>query len=318
MYMIAKFRFNITSLARTQTRLIYFFALLAFASCETIIDPTLESAEPVLVVDAWLTNQSKKQTIKLSQTQPYFLKDTPAPVSSAVVIVKNETDGRVFNFSEEGTSGNYFWLPSSPADSIGKARDEFSLFVSVGPDSYEAAASLGRVPKIDSITFTFEEASAFFPEYYSGEFWATDPVGPGDTYWIKAWRNDTLLLKPSEINIAFDAGFTEGGNIDGVTFITPIRQAISPFDTDDDDQLISPYKIGDSVYVEILSISKPAFVFLNEVKIQTDRPGGFGELFASPFSNVTTNIVNTNPNGKKAVGFFNVGTVKGLGKRLIE
>lgn len=299
-----------------------FLLLMSFAflltSCETIINPTLEDAEPVLVVDAWLNNNPMEQIIKLSQTQPYFDNTTPVGVSSAVVTVKNETDGRTFVFNEEGTTGNYKWIPSSPTDSIGKYQDVFSLQVQVGADEFLATAKLGRAPRIDSINFRFEEGNSFFPDYYLGSFWATDPTGPGDTYWIKAYRNDTLLLKPSDINTAYDAGFSAGGNIDGVTFITPIREGISPFDTDDDGNLLSPYNIGDSVYVEIHSISLQAFTFLAEVQVQTDRPGGFAELFSSPFANVSTNIVNANPNGKKAVGFFNVGAIKGLGARLVE
>jgi hypothetical protein len=177
---------------------------------------------------------------------------------------------------------------------------------------------MGRVPKVDSITFTYVEPSGFFSEYYLGEFWARDLKGFGDTYWIKTWKNDTLLLKPSEINIAYDASFTESNATDNITFIPPIRQAISPFEIDDQGNFISPYSVGDSVYVEIYSISKAAFYFLNEVIIQTDRPGGFGELFASPFANVRTNIINSNPNGNKAVGFFNVGTISGLGKKFVD
>jgi hypothetical protein len=33
---------------------------------------------------------------------------------------------------------------------------------------------------------------------------------------------------------------------------------------------------------------------------------------------VPTNIFNTNANGKKAVGFFNIGMVDGLGKKFVE
>jgi Domain of unknown function (DUF4249) len=287
-------------------------------SCETIINPTLEDAEPVLVVDAWLNSFPKEQTITLSQTQPYFDNVSPVAVSSATVSVTNETDGRVFVFAEEGTTGIYKWIPSNATDSIGKYQDKFSLHVQVGTEAFTAMADMGRAPKVDSITFRFEEGNSFIDDYYIGQFWAKDLVGTGDTYWIKTYRNDTLLLKPSDINIAYDAGFSEGGNIDSVTFITPIREAISPFDTDDNDKFISPYQVGDSVYVEIHSISRQAFTFLVEVQTQTDRPGGFGELFSAPFANVHTNIVNTNPNGKKAVGFFNVGQIKGLGRRFVE
>ena len=126
------------------------------------------------------------------------------------------------------------------------------------------------------------------------------------------------MNKPSEINLAYDAGFSAGGNFDGVSFITPIRQGINPFDQDDNDEIIPPYLPGDSVYVEIHSITLEAFNFMNEVAIQTNRPGGFSELFASPISNVSTNIFNANNSSRKALGFFNVAAVSGLGKRLEE
>jgi hypothetical protein len=295
-----------------------FILALAFISCETVIDPNLELAEPVLVVDAWLTAHPKDQIIKLSQTQPYFQSSAPVGLSSAIISLKNETDNRTFTFLETATVGNYRWQPASATDSLGQVGDQFTLSISVGSDSYTATAKIGRVPKIDSITFTYQEASGIIPENYLGEFWAKDPAGTGDAYWIKAWKNDTLLLKPSEINLAFDAGFTEAGGIDGITFISPIRQGISPFEVDDDGTFISPYMPGDSVYVEIISLNRAAFNFLYEVSIQTDRPGGFAELFASPFANVPTNIFNTNANGKKAVGFFNIGMVDGLGKKFVE
>jgi hypothetical protein len=54
------------------------------------------------------------------------------------------------------------------------------------------------------------------------------------------------------------------------------------------------------------------------VIIQTDRPGGFAELFSTPLANVSTNVTNLDPNGTKAVGFFNVSAVSGLGKKLEE
>ena len=40
---------------------------LIFFSCETKINPTLQSADPILVVDAWITNKPETQTILLSK-----------------------------------------------------------------------------------------------------------------------------------------------------------------------------------------------------------------------------------------------------------
>jgi hypothetical protein len=69
------------------------------------------------------------------------------------------------------------------------------------------------------------------------------------------------------------------------------------------------------VYVEIHSLSEASFTYLTQVAIQTDRPGGFAELFATPLANVSTNITNVNATGTKVVGFFNVASVSGLGRK---
>jgi len=289
---------------------------LAVTSCETTIDPTLEKADPVLVVDAWLNNKPGAQTIIISQTQPYFDNGNPTGLAGAVVQVTNLADGRVLNFTPvAGKAGTYAWQPGAN-EVVGQPGDVFELLVRMGSDEYTSVTYMGRVPQIDSIAFTFEPANAFFPDSYVGEFWATDPPGPGDTYWIKTFKNDTLLLRPSEINIAFDAGFSAGGNFDGVPFITPIRRGINPFNTDANNMVLSPYQPGDSVYVEINSISIPAFDFLTQVTIQTDRPGGFSELFAAPIANVSSNITHRTDRSKKVVGFFNVASVAGNGARV--
>jgi hypothetical protein len=56
---------------------------------------------------------------------------------------------------------------------------------------------------------------------------------------------------------------------------------------------------------------------MNELRIQTDRPGGFAELFAVPLSNIPTNIYNVNPSGNEALGFFCVSAVSS-GKEILD
>jgi hypothetical protein len=304
-------------------KLVYIFSylivnLFLFASCETVIDPKLEEVEDIVVVDAWINTKFEKQVIKVMMTQAYFDNSLPPGVSSASVTVQNVTTGNLFTFTESSTKGSYVWTPASLSDQLGNPGDDFRLLIQTGGESYESFSKLGRVPGIDSVSFTFEEANSILPAMYMAEFWAKDPIGLGDTYWIKAFKNDTLLNKPSEISVAFDAGFSNGGNFDGIVFIPPIRQSVNPFDQDEDDNFLSPYEIGDSLYVELHSISLSAFNYLNQVRTQTDRPGGFGELFSSPIANVSTNINNVNANGKKAIGFFNVASVSGNGKRLVK
>ena len=85
-----------------------------------------------------------------------------------------------------------------------------------------------------------------------------------------------------------------GGNssiADGLTFIVPIRQSINP------DSL---YALNDVVRVEVHSLTADAFLFWQQVRTQVTNGG----LFATPPANVPTNIINTNPTGRPATGFF--------------
>jgi hypothetical protein len=281
-------------------------------ACEEIINPTLQPADPVLVVDAWISNVPGPQAVLLSQTQPYFESTVPPPLSGATVSVLDEL-GHVFVFAEGPTPGRYEWTPSG-ADTL-RVGGKYTLRVIVGAETFEAASYMGRVPALDSITFDRDKNIATGDSITLSEFWATDPIGRNDAYWIRTWKNGVPLLKPSEINIAYDAGLSIGGPADGVIFIPPVRRRINSFDEDEDGGIKSPIEEGDSVYVQIHSVTVAAFTYLNEVSIQTNRPGGFAELFATPLANVSTNLFNTNPGGSRVVGFFNVAAVEAGGSR---
>lgn len=295
-------------------RIVYLLFLTSaiFYSCEDVINPQLESAEPVLVIDAWINDLPDSQKVVLTRTQPYFQNILPPAVSGATVTITDQ-NGTVFSFLED-KPGEYVWVPSGN-DVFGTIGLNYTLSVQTNGETFVAESRMGRVPVVDSITFFVQEGNQFIDDLYQAEFWAKDPVETGDAYWIKFYKNGIQQNKPSEIITAYDAGFTKGGNFSGVEFIPPIRRAINPFDTDENDQLLSPYQIGDSVSVQIHAVTEAAFNFLNQVAIQTDRPGGFSELFSTPLANVSTNIRNTNTNGSKVVGFFNVGAVSGLGRK---
>jgi hypothetical protein len=299
---------------RSILKAIYFsLSVATLFSCEDVIHPTLQNAAPILVVDAWINDRSETQVITLSLTQPYFEGALPPPATGAVVSVIDD-QGKVFAFAESSSSpGTYQWTPT--AFDVLTAGAAYKLTIDFASERFEASSLMGRVPSIDSITFDTDKQLGSGDEITRAEFWATDPQGVGDAYWIRTYKNGVPLRKPSEINIAFDAGLSIGGQTDGVTFIAPVRRRINSNDEDANGARLSPIVSGDSIQVQLHSITVAAFSYLNEVGIQTDRPGGFAELFSTPLANVSTNIANTNPAGGKAVGFFNVSAVSSAGKR---
>jgi len=291
-----------------------FILLIAFTffACENIIYPELEPSLDQYVVDAWLNDLTRSQKIFLSKSNNYFMSELPKLLSGAEVYVTDE-EGNRFDFEE--TEEGYVWGDSLSISFL-QLGTSYQLNVSIDGIQFSGTSEMKPVSPVDSITFKYQEEDFSTAEdYYLAEFVATDFVGSGNTYWIKAWKNGVYLNKASEINIAYDAGFSAGGNIDGQVFIQPIQELINPFDPDEtgDELTKPPYSIGDTVYVEIHSISEAAFYFLNEVKIQTVRSGGFGALFAPPFSNVSTNLMNEDVNSAiHPVGFFNVSSISSL------
>lgn len=300
------------------TYILILFGSIFLWSCENEITVELPKSEPVVVIDAWINNKPEQQKISVLKSIPYFENNFLPGLNDAVVTVEDLTDDLLYTFDKGEEEGQYIWEPNASQPYFGKIGNQYKLTVQLGSSTYESYSNMNRVPEIDSISYRFEKGNSFFPDSYFAGVFATDPVGPGDAYWIKAWKNGQFLNKPSEINISYDAGGSPGAVVDGIVFIQPIRDGINPFDQDENDEFLSPYSPGDSVYVELMSINYDTYTFLLEVATQTDRPGGFAELFAQPLANVSSNIAIASEatQATPVIGFFNVSAVSALGRRL--
>jgi len=295
----------------------YLLVQLTFSSCEKNIDLKLEEAPDLTIVDAWINDKNEPQVIKIKRSLPYFENNDLPGVSGAEVRVIKE-NGDQFPFVEsEISQGEYIWIPPNDSINIGEVGDRFILDVKINGFQIGSFSEMNRVPDIDSIDFRLATDNPILKGSYLAQFYSSDFEGAGDTYWIKAYKNSEFLSKPSEINIAYDAGFSRGDNIDGVSFNKFIRTGVNPYDQDENGDIISPFIPGDSLYVEIHSLTNLAYSYLFEVSVQTNRPGGITELLAVPLANVPTNIINVT-NDEPVTGFFSISAVKSMGKRFVE
>lgn len=298
-------------------RLIYIASSFFLLACEKEVYIPLKNPEPFLVVDGWINTRQEEQKVVLTYTRPYFDNSGTNPAVGAEVQVINVSKEDTLAFLDVDDSGIYKWSPSGSA-TIGETGDVFVLDINFQGVRYQSATRLDPVPTLDSITYEYYPKEAFVvSEYYYGDFWAKDLPGEGNTYWIKTWKNGKYLNQPSEINYAYDGGFSSGAPVDSLIFIQPIRGLMNPIDTNEDDLILPPYVEGDSAYVEIHSISNEAWFFLARVQEETNVSGGFGALFATPLANVPTNIVPDQV-GVKVAGFFNVANISSLGAKVDE
>jgi len=290
---------------------IFTFALcigLGFTKCTDPIVVEIAEVPPQLVVDAWINNEAGPQTIRLTLSQGYFNNTFAPTVSTARVIVSDESFD-VFEFVHQG-DGNYVWTPFS-GETIGDIGSTFSLGIAWEGNTFTATSTLNPVAQVDSIEVEFREGEFGSPDGHYAQFYSRDLPGPGDTYWIKAFKNGVFLNKPFELNIAWDAGFDGGTNTDGLIFLPPIREAINrvPDPDTDDNSDVPPWMPGDEIRVEIHSITNFAFDFLDIARDQMTN--GSNTIFAIPLANTRTNIL-TIKGEDEALGFFNISAISSL------
>jgi hypothetical protein len=298
--------------------IIYFIAAIAFLSaCEDVIQVDLKEGDNQLVVEAWINNLPQTQEIRLSRVLPYF-ESNQTPTETGAMIIISEDNGQIYDFEDADNDGIYTWTPEVGA-TFGRLDGVYNLsIVTETGKEYSAISSMKRVMPIDSIVLEDREEELGQAAGIYAEFFARDIPGPNDTYWIKSFKNGAFLNKPQEMNLAWDASFTPG--VDGVTFISPIRQQINRVPDSGDDAVdnsdVPPWMEGDTINIEIHSLNTDAFMFLNQARTQMTL--GDAGIFAEPPSNVPTNVqsLNATEPSDQAIGFFNVSSVSTLGQKI--
>jgi Domain of unknown function (DUF4249) len=282
-------------------------AVILLTSCEDVVQVDVAPANAQLVVDAFLTNRDTAQTIRLTQTVPYFFQDKVPTVSGAEVILKNRTTGRDFVFADTKNDGIYAWQPQGK-ENIGDIGHAFQLTVRHQNETFVAESRLSRTTVVDSVTYESREEGQdpeTQKEGYYATFYGRDAVGgPRDYYWIRSYKNG--VYQSRVFNFAADGfgGETDGG--DGFPFIPPLQNV-----TDGR----NPAQVGDTIRVELWSVTRETFGFLEQAQRQITNGG----LFAVTPENVRTNLKNVNPNSKtKAVGWFCTSVVSGLSVKVEE
>lgn len=278
---------------------IFLFCFAMFlCSCEDVIEVDLTESDPILVIDAWITDEAKDQKITLSMSQEFFDANATPRLSDATVSLSSSS-GDSYEFSH-ADNGDYIW--QSNGTSLGNIGDQFTLEVNWQNTLFTGVSELLRVPEIDSISQEFRTDELFGSDGIYCQFFARDPQGRGDAYWIKAFKNGEYLNRPVEMNISVDGAFDGGSGIDGLIFVPPVRELVNPVD---DELLVIPWEPGEEIRVEIHAISRDAFRFLEIARDQMTN--GLNGIFSLPLANTRSNIISSD--GTNVLGYFNIAAV---------
>ncbi|MFA5971526.1 MAG: DUF4249 domain-containing protein [Lentimicrobiaceae bacterium] len=259
--------------------IISLFSILA-VSCTEKIDIQLDDSYVRLVVDGAITTDTTAQTVILRTTSSYFY-DQPAPrVTGANVSITDGTQTFILN---EDTAGVYRTDPSV----FGISGRTYTLNIKLanaigGHADYSAVSILNPINPLDSVGLLLH------PEWSKNGIWEVkcyvqEPPSV-DFYRFLIFRNRQLLTDSLNEWFATDDKFFNGNYTNGAT-VAYLQQG-KP-----DEGLIQ----GDTVTVEVNSISKEYYTFIMEAQAELR---GSNPLFSGPPSNVTGNINNG------AIGFF--------------
>lgn len=260
----------------------FFILFLLATACTEVIPLELnEGDNEKLVVDAWITEAAATSKIQLSLSTSYFHNEKAPVVTDAKVEITDVTQTYALTHLGEG---NY----QLPTDFKGKVGVSYELKIEYKGTTYTATTTMNRVPAIDGVGYEFDgseetefdDGTALFS--YDILLFAQEPAGEGDFYLFKTFKNGDLMEEKLE-----DADFVEDELVDG-NYIDGASIGYGEF------------AVGDTIIVEMWSISEEAYDFFTAVSLETVWRGG---IFDTPPANTPTNIKGG------ALGFFNASAV---------
>lgn len=276
-------------------------SVLVVSSCQDVVQVELEKGAKKYIIDAFINDLREPQRIRVIENNEYFSSEEPVPVTNAVVVLRDLTIKKDYTFLYQ--SKGYYVFDLLPGDSVAITGHQYELNVTIGGVLYKSLATQKRTAFIDSIIpELIPPGSGSFGPPSTDSLWmvslsAYDVTDMNtDYYWIKTFRNDSLLFGPSDINVSID-GTNGPVMIEGVPFtaFTPPVTFMG----------FKMYRRGNTCKAEVHSISRETYFFFVQANNQINNTG----LFATTPENIKTNIITPQEATYQASGWFNMASV---------
>ncbi len=263
-------------------KILVLVAVTCLVSCDEVIEPEIKQAGEKYVVSALVTNEDTLQYVRITRTASFYSEGYIPGVSNAIVRVLDDS-GNTFNYVEDsGEKGFYY---TQYKGSVGKT---YTLHITLpNGEVLTATDYMYSTPGLDSLGWAVNEEERENPDdegkFYDLTIYATEPQETKDYYLFKFYTNGEIE------------------NFDGYGIFYSDDEYIA----ENIEGLDGPvfYSLGDTVMMEMYSLSREAYVFYSDLDQVLNGDGGM--LGASP-ANPRSNIQNTNNLG---LGLFQVSAV---------
>lgn len=194
------------------TTILFLAALFILNSCNDVVELDLPEANKKLMIEAWLTNDTKLQTVKLSLTGSYFDQNPVSRVKQAIVtITYNLGNSYILEETADGIYQNRFYLVQANTYFLHIKTVEGKEYISEGE-------TFSPVPPIDSLYSVYKGKMSFDDEGYFVYINSKDPAGEKNFYRWKIYINDVYQNKAENIFFETDE-FGNGNEIKNFKFI---------------------------------------------------------------------------------------------------
>jgi hypothetical protein len=164
----------------------FVLTLVLASACKKVIDVDLKNAAPQIVIEGNITDAGGPYEVKISKTVDFAANNVYPPVTNAVVILTDTTNG-VTQPLLQTDSGVYV-----TTDMVGVARHTYRLQVKVNGQQYTATSTMPRRVPLDSITFA-ENLNFNNQMEINAVVNFQDPVGPGNYYMFTEYVNSRQI-----------------------------------------------------------------------------------------------------------------------------
>jgi len=253
----------------------------SLTSCEEVINPTLIAADPIVAIDAWLTDVPGESRVVVTKTDPFNSQGDINFVQDAIVTVIGGGETRLL---EEDPREPGVYRPFSTDFEV-LAGEEYVLNARVEGAIYTAKVRTRSTPMIDSITTEFKD----FPnddldgQYITFHF--QDPPNTSNYYFWEVFRNGELYGQ--EIFIINDE------NIDTTAF--SIEHPL-------------PFLITDIAEVRLHSLPRASYEFFQGLKLLVDSGSPSQSPPENPITNLENNTSLSDTDPLPVVGYFHITT----------
>lgn len=237
-----------------------------------------------LVVEGSITSEMKIHTVTLKKSAGYFSDTEAEVVSNAAVSI---TDGIHIFYLEENPAGSGIYNTTEAVK--GDTGKFYTLNIDINEPlnnetHYSASSFLSRTIRTDSMISVLYDSPFLFDDTDTviivNNIFGHEPDPEGDYYMLSLYRNGTVINDTIDEYITF---YDRNSGINGKNLL--------PF------AFLENFIEGDTVEIEIRSINKEYFDFVEGVKMISRGTDPFG--FSGPPANPAGNI-----EGGNALGFF--------------